>query len=84
MNFYLKINLYQRYEQQNEKNQKYFKNHIQDHHNTIVDYSQETDQKERQNLMNKIAKNKGIIKFIKCLVHITTMDEKFIQCEDEG
>ncbi|CAD8117467.1 unnamed protein product [Paramecium primaurelia] len=52
---------------------------IQDHHFSKNDYSQEIQQEERQALTNRIAQNRGIIEFLKFLVHLTAFDSKFIQ-----
>ncbi|CAD8163656.1 unnamed protein product [Paramecium pentaurelia] len=53
---------------------------IQDHQFNKDDYSSETYEKTRQDIINKIKDNKGIIDFIKVLVLLTSIDVKFIQC----
>ncbi|CAD8131133.1 unnamed protein product [Paramecium sonneborni] len=57
---------------------------IQDHPISKIDYSTEAYEKSKQDLINKISGNKKIINFQTFLVHITSVDEKFIQCGSNG
>ncbi|CAD8092504.1 unnamed protein product [Paramecium primaurelia] len=57
---------------------------IQDHKFNKYDYSQETNEKERLNLINRMKNNKGIIDFIRFLVLLTSIDGKFIQSGSNG
>ncbi|CAD8208998.1 unnamed protein product [Paramecium pentaurelia] len=57
---------------------------IQDHKFNKYDYSQETNEKERLDLINRMKNNKGIIDFIRFLVLLTSIDGKFIQSGSNG
>ncbi|CAD8168211.1 unnamed protein product [Paramecium pentaurelia] len=53
---------------------------IQNHQFSKDNYSSETYEKARQNLIKMMKNNKGVIDFIMFLVHLTSIEGKFIQC----
>ncbi|CAD8120171.1 unnamed protein product [Paramecium sonneborni] len=57
---------------------------ILDHPFSQINYSEESYEEERFNLIKKISGNKMIVNFLKCLVQLTNIDEKFIQCGSNG
>ncbi|CAD8090941.1 unnamed protein product [Paramecium sonneborni] len=57
---------------------------ILDHPFNKNDYSQKGCEKERLNVIKKISGNKTIIDFLKFLVQLTSIDEKFIRCGSNG
>ncbi|CAD8128937.1 unnamed protein product [Paramecium sonneborni] len=57
---------------------------IQDHSFSEYDIFTEAIEEQRQNLIKKIAGNKQIIEFLKFLVKLTCIDQKFIQCGSNG
>ncbi|CAD8099421.1 unnamed protein product [Paramecium sonneborni] len=57
---------------------------IQNHSFSKNDFSSQIYEKERLNLIKKISGNQNIIDFLKFLVQLTTIDQKFIQCGSNG
>ncbi|CAD8167827.1 unnamed protein product [Paramecium pentaurelia] len=57
---------------------------IQDHQFSKDDYSSETFEKARQDLLKRLKDNKEVIDFIKFIVLLTSLDVKFIQGGSNG
>ncbi|CAD8169349.1 unnamed protein product [Paramecium pentaurelia] len=53
---------------------------IKDHDFNKQDYCDQRYLEQRQNLIERIREQKGIIRFLKFLVHLTAYDEYLIQC----
>ncbi|CAD8138689.1 unnamed protein product [Paramecium octaurelia] len=54
--------------------------HIKDHEFNKVNYSKKEYKKVKENLITNISNNKKIIELLKFLVHLTAVDQQYIQC----